>query len=256
MSVTLKGSINNITPANFTLFDSEAAAALEQSDIEKLNGHTEEFINNAVSENIEIITHGVLARANGHTELRYCEDIYSDGLPEGKTLTIIGFGENDPDTASFVRTATSDWRDFIAKMENRRTDEMLKRLLTAIFSTDDDRIFDDKEIKGDIEEKTLSDDETSGFDDEDDEMSLRGFDTAMIFSRKYTKSRIYFGTGSSIPARIVPGGGPSGFTLITEFFENRISFPDGGTIKIRYSIDSHAMTDQRGDITITAKPIH
>ena len=248
VSVSLRGVIKNLIPANFTPMDSEAALSLDKKDIENLNAHTDEFIKTAIDEDLDVVTRGVLVSSDGMTELRYCEDIYSDGIPESKSLTVVGFDRKSPETAFLVHSLTSDWREFIRKMADIKADEMLKRLLRVIFSADEtpDIEPEDRDVTGGGQTPE---------EEADDGQTPSDFDTVLIFSRKYVKNRIYFGNSDPPPVRIIPGGGPSCFILTTEIFENDILFPSGGTIRLRYSIDSNAMTQQRADLTITVKPI-
>ena len=247
VSVCLKGRMDNLIYSNFAMIDSESALTMDEAEIEKLNSRTDELIKNAVSEDIEIITRGSMVSSGGQTEVRYCEDTSSDGIPDSKSLTVISFGESSPGTVFLVRSTTKDWREFIKKMSEIKSEEAFREFLKYLLISGDGG-------NGSDDEPDFSELADIGEDGTDGEL-FDEIDTALVFSDTIPKSRVCFGTKSLIPSRIFPGGGPAGFTLTTVSFENGVRFPEGGVMKMRYSIDSSGMTQQRADLTITVKPI-
>lgn len=238
VSITMSGTLENVMPANMVGFNYALAFFFGREDVDKLNRQTEEFIKGNVVETSEIICRGALAQREGRTELRWCEDMYYDGIPEEKTLTILSFDNRTPETAALVRTATDDWQDFIRQEAARAAYEFFIGMMSALEEKQDGA---EPDIAGhahdDASPESMQDDMMPEFDE--------SINAAFIFSKVFPKNKMYFRNGTLV----------SGFSLITEEMSNNIVFPRGGRFHVRYTIDAFSMTAQRADITVEVKPV-
>ena len=239
VSITMSGTLENVMPANMIGFNYALAFFFGKDDVDKLNRQTEEFINGHVIETSEIICRGAIARREGRVELRWCEDMYYDGIPEDKTLTILSFDEKTPETAALVRTATADWQEFIRQEAAKAAYEFFVGMMTALAEEHGGE-------ESDISVPDLSDGIPDEINDETDMPELEeSINAAFVFSKVFPKNKMYFRDGQHV----------SGFSLITDEMSNDISFPDGGRFHVRYTIDAFSMTAQRADITLDVKPL-